>query len=345
MRRSAILLALLALAGPAAACGGPGGDGGGDRTSTGAAGDGPAPRFFAPDSVWNKPLPRDAPLDRESRSIVGSLRAQVDEARRKTFGPTINWHTYSVPIYTVPADQPKTKVMLDNDAGYAASLRAALEEVPMPRKAKAAAGNDQHLVVWQPSTDTMWEFWKMHRQRDGWHAKSAGRMGRVSENPGYFAGPAGYPWGATATSLPLVGGLILPGELRSGHIPHALAMAVPKTRGSRWSFPAQRTDGFISGAPSVPQGARFRLDPRVNVDELRASRTVKTLARAAQRYGIIVRDTSATPVFYAQDPMTLPRKPYGRLFGREPLDNQLADFPWSRLQLTRMDLRGYDVGG
>lgn len=344
MSRRAPTLALIGLALGLPACGGSGKP---EQRSAAvnARAAGPAPRFFARDSVWNRPLAHDAPLDADSRAIVASLRAQVDEARRKRFGPTINSYAYSVPIYTVGARQATVKVRLDNPADYAATLRAALERVPVPRRAKAAAGTDQHMVVWQPSTDTLWEFWKMHRERDGWHAKSGGRMPRVSENPGYFAGPAGYPWGATASSLPLVGGLILPGELRSGHIRHALAMALPKTRGSRWAFPAQRSDGFVADPLAVPEGARFRLDPRLDVEGLRVSRTVKALARAAQRYGLIVRDTSATPVLYAQDAVNLEPKPYGRLFGREPLDRQLARFPWSRLQLVRMKLSGYDTGG
>jgi hypothetical protein len=301
-----------------------------------------AQRPFAPDGVWNRPLPADAAVDPRSEEIVAALRAQVSQDVARRYGPTINTWQYSAPVYEVPRRQRRVRVTLDNRATYAATLRSAIASVPIPRHARPARGSDKHMVIWQRSTDTMWEFWKMERRSDGWHAAMAGRMTNVSRNPGYFSGPSGFPWGATATSLPLLGGLMTPRELRRGRIDHALALAIPRPKASVWSLPAQRTDGWDKAPGAVPEGARFRLDPAVDVDELGLPRAVRAMALAAQRYGIIVRDKAGTVAFYAEDPASVAgADPYRRVFGREPLWQQLSRFPWDKLQLMKMELRTY----
>jgi hypothetical protein len=66
---------------------------------------------------------------------------------------------------------------------------------------------------------------------------------------------------------------------------------------------------------------------------------VATLAHAAQRYGIIVRDRSNAVAFAAQNANSLPWNPYPALFGGQSPSELLRQFPWSRLQLVRMELR------
>jgi hypothetical protein len=298
-------------------------------------------RFFAPTSVWNQPLAADAPLDPQSPRLVAALRQQVATAVGRKYWPTVNTTQYSTPVYEVPENQPRVAVTLDDGATYRQTLREALRAVPIPPGAQAAAGSDQHMVIWQPSTDTMWEFWKMHPVGGTWHAKSAGEMKDVSANAGYFTYPQGSPWGATATSLPLLGGLMLPNELAHRHIDHALAMAIPRPRASLWSLPAQRTDGWVRDAGAVPEGTRFRLDPTVDVASLGLPPALAAMALAAQRYGIIVRDTSATPSFYAEDPLSLGGNPYPDIFGHQAIGPLLARFPWDRLQALKLDLRTY----
>ena len=33
--------------------------------------------------------------------------------------------------------------------------------VPVPPRARPSGGDDLHVVIWQPSSDTMWEFWDL----------------------------------------------------------------------------------------------------------------------------------------------------------------------------------------
>jgi len=291
-------------------------------------------RPFAHDSFWNAPLAADAPLDARSDVYVAELRRQL-----ATTNPWINTTSYSSPVYTVPAGQPRVHVTLENTADR--SLPPALDQVPIPPNAKPALGFDKHVVVWQPASDTMWELWVASLRPDGWHAHWGGRMDCVSRSPGYF-GPPHSIWGATATSLPLLGGLIRISELQAGRIDHGLAFSIPHTRKwTSWSWPAQRSDGDDGGPNSIPEGARFRLDPTLDIDALKLPRATTIIAKAIQRYGMIVRDKSGAVAFYAEDPAQYGFNPYGGLFDHLAAPNLLfRKFPWDRLQALPLDMRG-----
>ena len=299
-------------------------------------------RFFTPDGFWNAALPDDIPIDPRSKKLVAELRSQVDEAVGKNFGPSVNISRFSAPVYTVPRDQRRVRVTLDRSESFADPLRKAFAKVPLPQDAKPAEGDDGHLVVWQPSTDTMWEFFKLERRSDGWHARFGGRIEQASANDGIVKPVNGVQFGATATSLPLAGGLLTEEELRRGRIDHALALALPRTRSGIFAAPAQRTDGNVSGDDKIPEGARFRLDPSLDIGKLDLPPLTRMMAEAAQRYGIYVRDKSGTVTFYAEDPATFDGKsPFPALLGDRTTTEALRPFPWNRLQVVRMRLKKF----
>lgn len=284
---------------------------------------------FAASSFWNRPLAADAPTDARSVIYVAEL-----QRLREQWTTWINTDAYSVPVYKVPARQPTLRVTLD---GPDRSLQAAWDHVPMPANARPAAGTDGHLVVWQPSRDRMWEFWRAAKRPDGWHASFGGRIDRVSSSPGYYTQPPS--WGATATSLPLLGGLIRIDELRAGRIDHALALALPRARAGVFSLPAQRTDGTDPRPAAIPEGIRFRIDPQLDLDTLDMDPTTREMAEAAQRYGLVVRDTASSIAFYAEDPTPTGSNPYPSYFGGRTPSELLAQFPWQHLQALRTDIR------
>jgi hypothetical protein len=289
-------------------------------------------RPFASTSFWNTPLTDDAPLDERSSAYAGDVRRQLTQ-----WLPWINTTQYSSPVYTVPAGQPTVRVKLDYP--HAPDLQSALDAVPIPAAAQPAAGTDKTMVVWQPSTDTMWEFWLTERKADGWHAYWGGRMENVSSNPGYFDRPRN--WGATATSLPMLGGLIRLDEMQSGVIDHALAICLPETRAGWHSWPAQRTDGTADHDAAVPEGTRFRIDPDLDLSKIPMSRTTRMIAVAAQKYGMVVRDRGGAVSFYAEDPTPTGSNPFsgssGYFGGRYP-SQLLEQFPWEHLQALRGSL-------
>ncbi len=250
-----------------------------------------------------------------------------------------------MPIYKVPSSQPTVKVTLEN-AWRAPALQAAWEAVPLPHEAQPATGTDKHLVVWQPSSNKLWEFWKLEQTPKGWRAYWGGAMEKVSSDPGVY-GPEAWSgaktgWGASATSLSIAGGLITFEDIELGQINHALAMAIPGPRAEVYASPAQRTDGTLTALTSMPEGAHLRLDPSLDLAALKLPHFTLMMAEAAQRYGIFVRDRAANVAFYAQDP-TNGTDPYtgssGYFEGKTP-QQLLAVFPWSHLQLLQMELHG-----
>ena len=304
----------------------------------------PAPRFFARSSFWNAPLGRDAALDPRSDRLAAELRRQVDREREQRNGPWIATSQYSTPIYTVPARQRTVRVKLDT---YTPSnLESAFAAVPIPRGARPAAGRDAHMTVWQPSRDRMWEFWRLARRSDGWHASWGGAMRDVSRSPGHYtraSWPGAEPyWGSTASKLPVVGGTVTIEELERGRIDHALALGVPEVRAEYVSWPAQRTDGTARRAGAIPQGARFRIDPKLDIAALDLPPITRMLAEAAQRHGMVVRDRSGTVAFYAEDPTPRRTNPYPELIGPlyypDNINEATARFPWEHVELLRMDL-------
>jgi len=173
-------------------------------------------------------------------------------------------------------------------------------------------------------------------------------MRNVTSNPGVY-GPGAWPspseddeswWGVTAASFPIVGGAMTYDDLKAGQIDHALAIVYPNVRRRTFVSPAQRDDGWSTDPQSLPEGTRLRLDPSLNLAKLKMPPLTRMIARAAQRYGIIVRDQSPVIAFVQQDPtgdpafLALGPKLTGGLYASQ----LLASFPWRHLQVMRMDL-------
>jgi hypothetical protein len=274
---------------------------------------------------------------------VSRLDAEARHEAATGVGPWIATGVASTPIYRVGRRQRRVRVRLDDPtAAGRRSLQRALAAVPIPARATPAAGPDRHMTIWQPSTDRLWELWQARREPDGWHARWGGAIRHVSRSPGYYtraSWPGAQPyWGATGSGLPVAAGVVRERELAGGRIPHALAIALPAARRGAFAWPAQRTDGF--GPPdAIPEGAQLRLDPRLRLGRLHLPGPTLALARAAQRYGMIVRDQTGHGIsLYAEAPRPGHRISYRRLFGgRTPLQ-LLARFPWDRLQVVRMRL-------
>jgi hypothetical protein len=304
-------------------------------------------RFFSPHGFWNAPIAGSGTVDPASAPIVRALGEEVAREQRQEVGPWINTTSYNVPIYVVPRKQPVIHVHLASPYAEPA-LRRAWRAVPLPPGAQPAPGNDAHLVVWQPSTDFMWEFWHLRQTETGWQAGWGGAMESVSANPGVYT-PAAWPsattfWGASASSLSIAGGLITLEDLEKGWINHALAMSVPDVRAGVYSLPARRTDGASNDPLSLPEGAHLRLSPNLDLAALNLPPVTLMLAEAAQRYGIFVRDGAKTVSFYAQAPKSPSHDPYAGsagYFGGESARQLLAPFPWGSLELLQMKLRPF----
>jgi hypothetical protein len=310
-------------------------------------------RFFSSTSFWNRRVPSHARRARHSAQIVYLLDEEVAAEEQTKTGPNINTARWSVPIYTVPADEPTVKIALvtlkepSTPSALEAdrALQSAWNAVPLPPNAQPAEGTDKHLVVWQPSTDRLWEFWRLAQTGGHWQASWGGAMQDVSSNQGVY-GPGAWPgaqpwWGGSACSLSLAGGLITLEDLELGQINHAVVIGIPQVRAGVYASPAQRDDGTSADPLSLPEGAHLRLDPKLNLAALHLPRLTLMIAEAAQRYGIFVRSAGANVSFYGQDPVPTGTEPYSGpegYFEGHTATQLIADFPWSHLELLKMDL-------
>jgi hypothetical protein len=291
-------------------------------------------------------VPVGAALDPGSAEMVAAFDAEIARGKETGAGPqtVIQTTAYSVPVYTVPAGQPTVSVALHNTTSLPA-LVSAWSKVPLPANAKPAAGTDGFLVVSQPSTNKLWEFWRLEHGSAGWAAGFGGAMQNVSSNPGVYGSEA-WPgartgWGASSCSLSLVGGLISLEDLQSGQINHALMLSIPHGRAGIYSSPAKRTDAQSTNPLALPEGAHLRLEPSLNIASLHLPKLTQMIAEAAQRYGIFVCLRGSNVGFYGQDPTPTGTNPYtgpnGYFEGKPP--NQLMElFPWKHLQLLKMEL-------
>jgi hypothetical protein len=276
-------------------------------------------RPFLPTSPWNAPIAANPVIDPASDFIVSKLVGDLP-----AYGPWINTTSYSAPIYQVGAGQPKIHVIADTTNTL---VQGWFNSVPLPADAHPAQGTDGELILWQPSTDTLWEFWQLHKDTSGrWHTSWGGRIDHASLSSGVY----GSHYGASASSMSLLGSEITIDDMQSGVINHAIGLGVPNTA-LRFVAPATWTDGKTQGG--IPIGSRLQLDPAIDVDSLHLSRTATMIAKAAQKYGILVRETSGAVTFYAQDPSNLGSDPWpGYLGGLSP-KQALAGFPWARLRV------------
>lgn len=290
---------------------------------------------FSSTSFWYTPLPSQPPLDPNSANLVTEFQRQM----QTYYGNVgVNTSSYSAPIYIAASDTPVQQVNVwdcHNNGSTSLQLAQQWAAVPIPSYAQPADGTDSEMTIYQPSTDTLWEFWEMQQVGTGWQACWGGKMTNVSSNPGIWP----VPYGVSATGLPFAPGQVTADELESGAINHVIGIALVDTESSdKWSWPADRSDGINpTGLPNrIYEGQRFRIDPTVNIDALNISPIAKMVAKAGQKYGFVVWDKAGAISLRFENPKSLTLvgqpDPYVTLFNGVPNSAILNGIPWDRLQ-------------
>jgi hypothetical protein len=280
---------------------------------------------FTASSFWNTPLPASTPVNTNNAAYLNVIAYDICYAAPVTSAPPptcsttyhggINTASYSAPLYVVPASQPLLSVTrgcagIDTGTPTPSAVfnNAVAGGVPVPADAHAAAGTDEHIQIYQPSTNKYWEFWRFQKDTNGnWDACWGGLIDPVSGSDGIFPSDTG----GTATSLPLLGGIPRIEELQAGQINHVMGLdlgnvasgdlasnVIPaNTPGatSGVSWPATRTDGQSTYNLAIPEGLRFRLNPSLDLNTLDLTPLAKTIAVAAQKYGFVVDDSGPQP--------------------------------------------------
>ena len=300
----------------------------------------PAGGVFGAASVWKADV-RGASVAGDS-GCAGVEHRAGRSATTTTASPRSTSGTTTPPSPS-PPPTPRARRVTWDDCQHKGSLPGGVygkngqfEDVPIPAGAVPASGSDQELTVWSPSSDQLWEFWVAYQSSGRWHACWGGRIDHVSTSPGFFT----HGFGATATGLPYVGGMVTIADAKRGHVDHAVALQVIDT--AAWwklSYPAQRGDG--SGSGPVREGTRFRLDPSLDIDHLHLNPYAAMVAKAAQHYGFVVTDKGGAVAVIAESGNNLAANgsgnPWGSLLGGTPSYQVMKGFPWDRLQALPTD--------
>jgi hypothetical protein len=272
---------------------------------------------FAADSYVHRPLPTDAPLDPRSSAYV----AEIQRLIKAHYGHAeVNIDGNTPEIHIVPADQPTVTVryrVWNKPAARFPPLQEQWMAVPLPEGFEPARGDDHEAVIYQPSTGRMWEFWAMRRTGartqntagrsvEEWGAQWGGRMDQIASNPGYWVTPrnTGHTFGTTASGIPFLAGLLTIEELSRGEINHVVGFSLPECAAGRFTHPAQRSDGRSTNPDAVPQGTIFRLPAMLDLAAMPMDPFARMIARAVQRHGMILWDTSGVVGFRAENPGT-----------------------------------------
>ena len=322
-------------------------------------------RDFAPSSYVHRAIDPRATRDARSAVWVADLVRQVADSGVAS----VNINQYTPPLYVVGAGTPRVAVRAarSGDVGWRFEpLERQWTHVPLPAGFEPSAGSDREAVVYQPEDGRYWEFWGLERTGrrvvdssgrsvDEWQAAWGGLITDLGTNPGYFETTReGFKFGTAATGLALLGGLLTIAEQRNGVIPHAVHVALPRTRAGAWASPAQRSDGAVERDDAIPQGATFTFPRDLDLARIDMDPYARMIARAVQTYGMVVRDTAGSVVFYAENPLVAPggvdpyfgpngilRCPGGRIEAScyPDSNNRLAGFPWERLVALEAEIK------
>ena len=222
------------------------------------------------------------PVALDSAAIVRSIG--VDGSIKADFGSGL-WEggPIGIPYDIVGRRTPRSRVRFEY-AGESDPVR-----YPIPGNVHVEGGadadGDRHALLLDRERCRLFELFALRRQGDGWHAGSGATWN--------LRRPRLRPWGwtsADAAGLPILPLLARYGEVHRGRIRHALRMTVSQTR-SAFTWPARHV-ASDAGDPALPRmGERLRLGASVDISGL--PRQARVVARAMQRYGLIVADNGS----------------------------------------------------
>jgi hypothetical protein len=325
---------------------------------------------FAADSIVHRPLPANAPLHANSAAMVQQLNEQI----AVYYGvANVNIGAYSPTIWIVGPDVPTQQIKCAGDRGDPGAvplLEEQLAAVPIPPGFVESPGGDGEAAIYQPSTGKYWEVWIASKTGattvnsagqtvPQWQAWWGGHIPNLAVNRGWFETDPniGYNFGTTATGLPFLAYTVTVADWRAGVINHPLGIALVDAVAYDYYPPAQRTDGNTTGdLRLLPEGAWLRLPASLDIDAMDMTPMARMLAKAAQKYGMVVWDRAGAVALRAENPtgQYAGNDPYsgpGGIFGVQPGDDigdekfwpdsghLIAGFPWGSLQVLQFGSR------
>ena len=292
-------------------------------------------RLFAPTSFYNTKLSVSTPLHSNSAGMIKEILRQAvpqntNSALPKfnsmapvydtpTYDPAIPYYgnvnstgyTSAAYIITDPATKKQPIIIRQNNADctwLGAMYERLKAGMRVPANPTINAGTDGHICFWDQIDDVYYEFWQFKAYGTGqWQASFGGIIDNVSNADGIVPDVlttwgSMSPTGATATSLPLIGGMIKAAEMKAGVIPHCIGFAIPEGP-NKFKWPARRTDGgvqFWEGPNAIQAGQRFKFPADIYIDPNWIP-LVKMMVVAIRDYGCVVQDRAGAICYYAEN--------------------------------------------
>lgn len=251
---------------------------------------GTAFRAFKASSYWNKPLPRGAAADPRSAAMIRYLERDSAYPYIRVVGtePSGGW---GEPIYWALPLDPTYDV---RSTRY--SLPEEFRSLRIPVGAQPAATADGQMTIYDLTAGGVYKLWQAHYDvtTDTWSAgggsyyylRSNGLHGSLDEaDEPRNAGHRGNPPALHAVRFD---------EIRAGSIDHVLKISI-NTPSIDHVWPMIGSDGDSTDPSAPPQGARLRIKPEVDLTKLGLSPAALVVAKALQKYGAVVGDSSGAP--------------------------------------------------
>ena len=187
------------------------------------------------------------------------------------------------------------------------------------------------MVVIDRKAGRVYDFWQAERVSESRWTTSWGTWAPLEDDEvGRESG------GSTGAGINLLAGVVRTSEIRAGRIEHALAFASALSCRDVYRYPATKTDGKAPAELCVPQGARFRLDPSIDVTAIRGITPGEiAVAQALQTYGGYVRDSAESSLAVAFEAPRGDDDPYADIAGFPWDYYDMPHIPWERLQVLR----------
>lgn len=265
----------------------------------------PKCQMFPADNVWNTDISK-LPVNKHSATWMAHMGSSTT-LLHPDFGPNEGGYPYGIPWTVI---NPKTQVFIhltfqygseSNKGPYPFGPKTPIEGGPN-------ASGDRHALMIDPKTCVLYELYDAHYVSKT--RSTAGSGATWSLNSNALRPPT---WtSADAAGLPILPGLLLYQEVRSGKVDHAIRFTAECTD-EAYIWPARHEAGSC-GADYPPMGARFRLSSRFNASRICKAGSpycsqLAVVIRAMQHYGLILADNGSNWYFQGaalpQWPITL----------------------------------------
>ena len=270
--------------------------------------------FFAEDSFWNQPIPANAETDPQSDYFISLLKK---DHSGQNFG--INLYNYTIPIYEVDSTIPLIKVGNHPRHNFRHSPEFDSIGVPIPGDFKPSPGSDQHATIIDWNKKLAWDMFLVEKDSSGQWVSCTGVIVPL-DGPGVFNksdfavkdDESIHQYGPSrAAGVPSFAGTIMYDEVIAGEINHKLSCALRFVALKEYVFPAIWTDGNFPGG--IPEGSVIQLDPDLDLSKFDLLPGEIAVARALQKYGMVVVDFAAGNVLYGEGLWIYPDKSWDGL--------------------------------